>query len=317
MDIKPTSWANLCYVHLEQGKTIVKLLPIAMFWLLGLIWGSSFIYMKMASHLISPLQIVMIRVLSGLIPIAIYAIVKGELEFRHMRHAVHFVVMATVGTVGYYYGFVKASSLLLSGVAGALSGLTPILSFILAALLIGDERFSFYTAIGIVIGFMGVLTIACPICGDVSTMSHVGILYSFVGSFCVGASFVYAKKFVLPLGLPVNAVITYQLALASLLLFFIIDGDGISAILTDPFVAACLILGLGVLGTGLAFIIYYYIIAHLGAVSASTVAFIPPVVAILIGVFLAGETIEAWEYLGAALILAGLLMVNMKQVRNL
>ena len=77
--------------------------------------------------------------------------------------------------------------------------------------------------------------------------------------------------------------------------------------------AAGLALGLGVLGTGLAFIIYYYIIDKLGAVSASSVAYIPPVVAIIIGVFLVGENIDPWEYLGAALILAGVVLVNKKQ----
>ena len=77
--------------------------------------------------------------------------------------------------------------------------------------------------------------------------------------------------------------------------------------------AAGLVLGLGVLGTGVAYILYYFIIDKLGAVSASSVAYIPPVVAIIIRVFLIGEKIDAWEYLGAALILAGVVLANKKQ----
>ncbi|MBN34424.1 MAG: hypothetical protein CMM46_06535 [Rhodospirillaceae bacterium] len=66
----------------------------------------------------------------------------------------------------------------------------------------------------------------------------------------------------------------------------------------------------GVLGTGLATIIYYFIIDKLGAVSASSLAYIPPVVAMVIGVVLVSEPINAWEYLGAVLIMGGLVLVN-------
>ena len=62
--------------------------------------------------------------------------------------------------------------------------------------------------------------------------------------------------------------------------------------------------------------IYYYIIDQLGAVSAASVAYIPPVVAIIIGVFLVGERIDAMEYLGAVLILIGVLLVSRKQAED-
>jgi len=291
----------------------LKALPLAMFWLLGIIWGSSFIYMKMASQFISPLQIVLLRVLFGLAPIALYAHYKDALKWAHAKHIGHFLVMAVVGTIGYYYGFAKGSSILLSGVAGALSGLTPILSFLLALVFLGEERASIYKAAGIAIGFLGVLVIARPTGGDIAATTIEGVLYNVVGSLSVGASFVYAKKYVIPLNIPVSALITYQLGLSLVILAVIVDLEGIGDIWSDPYVAAGLALGLGVLGTGLAFIIYYYIIDKLGAVSASSVAYIPPVVAIVIGVFLVGEKIDPWEYLGAALILAGVVLVSKKQ----
>jgi len=221
--------------------------------------------------------------------------------------------MAVIGTIGYYYGFAKGTSLLLSGVAGALSGLTPILSFLLALMFLKEENASIYKATGIAVGFLGVVLIARPFSSDIATTNIEGVLYTIVGSFSVGASFVYAKKYVIPLNIPVSALITYQLALSLVILFLIIDLQGIGNILNDPYVATGLFLGLGVLGTGLAFVLYYYIIDELGAVSASSVAYIPPVVAIIIGVFLVGEKIDLWEYFGTASILAGVLLVNRKQ----
>ncbi len=65
-------------------------------------------------------------------------------------------------------------------------------------------------------------------------------------------------------------------------------------------VAVGLVLGLGILGTGLAYVIYYYIIEKLGAVSASSVTYIPPIVALAIGVIIVGERIGIWGYLGTA-----------------
>lgn len=288
----------------------MKILPWLMFWVLGLLWGTSFIYMKMASLLIAPLQIVLIRLICALVPIALYAHYQGALRRDHLRYAVHFVVMAMVGTVGYYYGFTKGVSLLPSGVAGALSGLTPIMSFALALALLDRERATRVKALGIAFGFLGVVLIARPFDGDIGAANIEGVLYTLLGSASVGASFVYAKKYILPLGIPIAALITYQLGLSLIVLFLVTDLEGIDRIWSDPFVALCLVLGLGVLGTGLAYISYYYIIDTLGAVAASSVAYIPPVIAIAIGVFLAGEHIEPIEYLGAALIFAGVVLVN-------
>lgn len=287
-----------------------------MFWLLGIIWGSSFIYMKMASQLISPLQIVLLRLLFGLVPIALYANYKGALKRAHGKHIGHFLVMAVIGTIAYYYGFTKGTSLLPSGVAGALSGLTPILSFLIALIFLDGERGSIRKALGIAIGFLGVVLIARPFSGDIATTNVEGVLYNVVGSLSVGASFVYAKKYIIPLNIPVSAVITYQLGLSFFILLLTIDLEGIGNIWSDPYVAAALFLGLGVLGTGMAYIAYYYIIDKLGAVSASSVAYIPPVIAIVIGVFLVGEKIDLLEYLGATFILAGVVLVNKKQASS-
>ncbi len=294
----------------------MKLLPLAMFWLLGIIWGSSFIYMKMASQLISPLQIVLLRVLCGLVPLALYAHYRGALKWEHLKHAGHFLVMAVVGTIAYYYGFARGASLLLSGVAGALSGLTPILSFLLALLFLAEEKATLSRTLGIAIGFLGVLVIARPLAGDIAATNIEGAAYNILGSFGVGASFVYAKKYVMPLKIPVSALITYQLGLSLIILCLFTDLEGIGAIWSDAYAAAGLFLGLGVLGTGIAYILYYFVIDRLGAVAASSVAYIPPVVALIIGVALVGEKIDPIEYLGAALILAGVALVNRKQTNT-
>ena len=277
---------------------------------MGLIWGSSFIYMKLASDLISPLQIVLVRITFGFIPIAIYAAISKSLSLSHLRHIGHLLVLSLIGTIAYYYGFAKGASLLYSGVVGALSGLTPIFAYLLALLLIAEEKTSPRKISGIGLGFLGVLLIARPFGADISHVNLKGAGYTLVGSFSIGASFVYVKKYVLPLNIPASALITYQLGLGIIIMLLVTDLKEIGNIWNDAYMATALIIGLGILGTGIAYIIYYYIIDKLGAVAASSVAYVPPVVALIIGVLIAGEDIVIWDYFGAALILVGVVLIK-------
>ena len=287
--------------------------PIILFWALGIIWGSNFIYMKLASELISVSQIVLLRVAFGFIPVAIIVLVRGGMKLSHFRHIGHFLAMSLLGVIAYYYGFAKGTSLLLSGVAGALSATTPIFSFLLALAFLADERATINRVLGIAMGFAGVLLIARPFAGDLSTTDVNGVLYTMLGSIGVGASFVYARKYLVPLNIPPVVLTTYQLGLGLVLLFLFTDKTGIGNIWTDLPVAAALVVGLGLLGTGVAFILYFYIIEKLGAVSSASVAYIPPVVALIIGAVIVGENITLYEYAATAAIFAGVYLINRKK----
>jgi drug/metabolite transporter (DMT)-like permease len=88
--------------------------------------------------------------------------------------------------------------------------------------------------------------------------------------------------------------------------------DGMSAIWTNYYASIGLIVGLGLLGTGLAYIIYYYIASKMGAVTASSVSYIPPLVALLIGSAIVGEPIELVDYFATALIFIGVYVLKRK-----
>lgn len=299
-----------------QGKITLRTkdksqyVPIIAFVALGVIWGSNFIYMKMAANLISPLQIVFFRVLFGFVPVVIYAYLKGSLRRQHLRHIGHFFVMGMLATTIYYYGYVKGASLLLSGIAGALSGAIPIFAFVLAILFIGEEKATRLKIIGVLIGFIGVVIMGWPSGSDITHTNLEGVAYMVAGSLSVGASFVYAKKFIIPLKIPATALATYQLGLGLLVLALFTDYSGIGNVFASTHTAIGLIVGLGLLGTGLAYIIYYYIVERLGVVSASSVTYIPPVVALLIGALLVGEPIKIVDYGATILIFVGVILLK-------
>lgn len=279
---------------------------------LGVIWGSNFIYMKLASQLITPLQIVLFRVLFGFIPVCIFAFKTDALKWNDLRHAKHFIVMAMLATAIYYYGFAKGTSLLLSGIAGAVSGAIPLFSFILAVVFLPEEKASKVKIAGILIGCTGVILIGRPSGTDIANTNLQGVVYMVLGSLSVGASFVYAKKYVTPLRLPAAALTTYQLGFGLVLLALITDYNGIGNLWSDVHASIGLVIGLGLLGTGLAYIIYYYIIEKSGAVAASSVTYIPPVVALLIGYFLIGEPIDLLDIAATLFIFAGVFLLKIK-----
>jgi drug/metabolite transporter (DMT)-like permease len=249
----------------------------AAFVALGLIWGSNFIFMKWASETITAGQITLLRVLFGFLPVLGYAAIRGALDRHHVRHAHHFLVMSLLATSVYYFAFAAGTSLLTSGIAGALSGAIPLFTFLSAAIFLRSEQVTPRRLLGIAIGFGGVLLIARP-WATTDAVDATGVLYMLLGSASVGLSFVYAKKFLSDLDIPPVALTTYQIGLALLTMAIVTDLDGITAITEDRRATIGLVIGLGILGTGVAYILYYYIVDHLGAVTASSATYIPPVV---------------------------------------
>jgi len=290
-------------------------LPIIAFISLGIIWGSNFIYMKWATELISPLQIVFLRVFFGFIPVLAYSLYKKSISLNHFKYSLHFFVMSLLGTTVYYYFFVKASSTLLSGVMGALSGSIPLFAFLLAVLFIKEEKLNI-RILGILIGIIGVVLIAKPFNENIFNSNIEGIFDVVFGSLILGSSFVYAKKFISPLKIHFSALTTYQLGFALLTLLLITDFNGVINIKNDTHTFLGMIIGLSLLGTGLAYILYYYIIEELGAVAASSVTYIPPIVALIIGYFFINENIDLIDCIGTILIFLGVFIVNNKKEKN-
>ncbi|WP_124087735.1 DMT family transporter [Pseudogemmobacter humi] len=277
--------------------------------LVGFIWGSNFIYMKMATAAISPLQVVFLRVAAGFVPLALMAWKTGVLNRGQLRHLPHFAVMSVLATSFYYYGFAAGTALLPSGVAGLLGGAIPIVTFLTSLIFLRSERPNRLMAAGVGVGFAGIVLAARPWEGG-ATVSLAGVLWVMTGVLSVGVSFVWARRFLSPLGLPPLALATWQTGLGLITLAAVTDYRGMTAILDEPHALAGLILGLGVLGTGLAYLIYYYILDRLGAVGASGATYLPAVVALAIGAAV-GETVTAVELLALALILGGVALIQL------
>ena len=291
----------------------MKTIAYFAFVLLGVIWGSNFIFMKWAADYITPQQVAFLRVVFGFIPLLVFALIRGEIRIRDMRHIHHFVVMALLATAIYYFAFAKGTALLLSSVAGMLSGAIPLFTFVTALLFLREERPTPKSLVGVALGFGGVVLIARPWQLDGAQMadggvSLVGTAYMVAGALSVGCSFVYARKFITPLRLSALSLSTYQIGIATAIFAVATDYTNIDAVFSDPKTAWGLVVGLGILGTGLAYILYYFIVANLGAMAASGVTYLPPLVAMAVGIMLVGEPVALLDVAAMVAILIGVFL---------
>lgn len=227
---------------------------------------------------------------------------------EQLRHLPHFAVMSVLATTFYYYGFVAGTAQLPSSVAGLLSGSIPIFTFVAAFVFLRADRPTAQMAAGVLLGFAGIVLSARPWEGS-QDIAVSGVMWMLAGAMSIGISFVYARRFLSPLNLPPLALATWQMGLALITLLLITDLHGIEGITAVPHVMLGTVLGLGVLGTGAAYLIYYYIIGKLGPVKAAGATYIPPVVALAIGAMV-GEAVTLVELLALALILTGVILIQ-------
>ncbi len=289
-------------------------LTYLVFALLGLFWGSNFIYMKWAAELITPAQITLLRVFFGFLPLALVAWRKQVIHRDQVRHLPHFFVMAVLATAFYYFAIAEGTALLPSGVAGVLGGSISLFTTIATLLFLRAEKPNALMLVGVLVGFAGIVLIARPWGGSNRTIDITGVFWMLAATTILGISYVYVRRFLSPHNFPPLALATWQTGLALLVLLLVVDRTGTGNILQNWHTAAGVAIGLGVLGTGMAFLIYYYLLQELGAVAASGATYITPNVALLIG-WATGEKVGIMEISAIILVLASIVMLQIGRQR--
>ncbi len=284
------------------------------FALLGLFWGSNFIYMKWAAELITPAQTTLLRVFFGFLPLAFAAWRQGAIHRGQLRHLPHFLVMAVLATAFYYFAIAEGTARLPSGVAGVLGGSISLFTTIATLLFLRTEKPNALMLAGVLTGFAGIVLIARPWESADRTIDMTGVSWMLAATTILGLSYVYVRRFLSPHGLPPLALATWQTGLALLVLLAVTDRTGMGDILRDWHASAGVAIGLGVLGTGMAFLIYYHLLQELGAVAASGATYITPNVALLIG-WAAGEKVGMLEIAAIALVLASIALLQIGRQR--
>ena len=276
-------------------------LPIYL--VVGFIWGCSFIFIKSSLEFLSPVGVAFFRCALGAVTLYAYAKYKKIELPRERKSLFHIWVVSLLLNVFPGIFFALAETEVTSILAGIINAVTPLMTLIAILLVNRSEQPKRSQIIGLLIGFAGVLIVlgAWNGLGD-NPWWAVGILLLAVT--CYGFSFPYTRKFVIPLGIKSEAIVAQQLILASftLLPIYLIDGVSLNTLSLGPVTS---MLALGVFGSGFAYLWNFKVMQIAGSAIASSVTYLTPVVAVIVGIIFLGEHITWNEPVGALVVLFG------------
>ncbi len=277
--------------------------------LLALIWGASFLLIALALDGLSPAQIVLTRLVSGA------AVLVGIVLARRLQLPRSPVLWAHLGLMGLFANavpnllFAWAQERITSGLAGVLNATTPLFTLVLATTFLPSERLSPLRAAGLLLGFLGVVIVIGPWDSDPLTSSIPGQLACLGAACCYGIAFVYTRRFITGRHARPEALAAGQLMAAAAILLAAAPFVATDPVRLDPVVVGS-VLTLGLVATGLAYVLYYRLITEAGATSAAMVTYLIPVVAVTLGYLVLDEPVGWNLFAGAAVVILGVAMAE-------
>ena len=270
---------------------------------LGLVWGCSFIFIKLGLEFLTPFGVAFVRCALGAITLLIVVkLMKINLP-REKSTWYKLWVVAMLLNVAPGILFAYAQLHVTSVLAGIINATTPLATLVVMLIAFREEKLKAEQIYGLLLGGLGVMVVL-GIWQGIGDNLLTGVIALLIAVTCYGISFPYSKRNIIPLGLKPEAAATTQLIMAAITLLPFYLYDGISQDNYRP-VNIFAMLALGILGSGFAYIWNFSIIAAAGSSIASSVTYLTPVVAVFVGWLFLGEVIVWHEPVGALLVILG------------
>ncbi|MGO9780516.1 MAG: DMT family transporter, partial [Streptosporangiaceae bacterium] len=270
--------------------------------LLALLWGSSFLWIAIALRGFSPVQIVLARLTLGAIVLVIIVYARGLRLPTSGRVWLHLTIAAVFANAIPYTLFAIGEQHVSSSVAGVLNATTPLWTLIIAFATGHERRISAPKLIGFIVGLAGTLVIFSP-WETGSQIASLGGLACLGAAASYGISYVYMDRYLARRGIPPLVLSASQLTAAAVLLAVVLPFAGLQPIHFRWDAIAALAV-LGILGTGIAYVLNYRLITDEGT-TASVVTYLLPVVAVILGAAILSDKITAQIIGGMLIVLIG------------
>ncbi|MEV6716672.1 DMT family transporter [Lentzea sp. NPDC051208] len=271
---------------------------VARFLLLALLWGSSFTFIKVSLEGLTPGQLVLSRLILGAAVLLSIAAIRKVALPRSVQVWGHIAAAGLFGNVIPFLLLSYGEKTTGAGIAGVLIGATPLLTLALATAALPTERATSRKAVGLALGFVGVVLLIGPWHESLGSLS--GRLACFGAAISYAIGFVYVRKYLSPLGLAPLSLAASQLVSAAVLQAVVTPFLGWrTPDFTGPVTLSIVLLGL--FSTGLAYVLYFRLIGDVGATTASAVNYVVPVFAVLVSVLFLGEHVT-WNLLAGGLV---------------
>jgi len=277
---------------------------------LTLIWGASFLWIKIAVREVGPFTIVSIRLVMAMAAILPF-LIRGRVGVpRSGRMWWHIVVQGLTSTALPWILITWAEKHIDSALATVLNGTVPLFTIVIAHLWLSDDRMTTRRVAGLLVGFVGVLILVGNdlrfLAGggdDATRLMLLGQLAMLCSSFFYAFSNVYARRHFRTVPPVFQAF--YTMLAADALMWIV------TPVVEAPFRLPALpitwlaIAWLGVLGAGVSYLIFYHLLHEIGPTRMATVTFTIPVVGVTLGVIFLGEALT-WQLIaGTVLIVSG------------
>lgn len=281
------------------------------FIVLGLVWGSSFLWIKVAVAEVGPFLLVALRMLFGILGLlAIIAITRPAWP----RSRSVWLALTFLGLINNALPYVLISwgeQYIDSGVAAILNSTTPLFTMIIAHLFLSDDRMTRARLVALVVGFAGVVLLFSRDLGGGPAGSVAGQVAVLLAAISYALATVYARRVTKGFAPAVQAVV--PLLGADLLLW--VMTPFVEAPLTLPRLPLTwlAIVWLGVLGVAVAYSLYFYLLHSVGPTRTVLVTYVFPLVGVVLGVLFLNERLDWRLALGSLMVVGSIVLVNRRQ----
>lgn len=278
---------------------------------MGLVWGASFLFMKVALEGVSFGQVAWARLVFGAVTLGVIALATRSRLPREPIVWLHLTVVAITYCVIPFLLFAWAEQYVSSSLASIYNAVTPITTAILATAAFRVERLDRDQVLGVLLGVAGVVVIVGPWSVAALSGSVWGQLACLGAVTCYGFSFGYLRRFVSHRAIPATTTALLQIGIAAVIMVLLTPLVAWSPVAFSWPVLLSL-LGLGALGTGVVYIWNMNVLRAWGPTATSGVTYVTPVVGVALGILVLGERLSWNEPVGALVVLAGILLTQQR-----
>jgi drug/metabolite transporter (DMT)-like permease len=274
---------------------------------LALVWGSSFLWIKLALTAFAPGQIAFIRIVLGAAVLVVLCYSSRERLPRDPKIWAHLVFAAFFANALPFFLFGLGEQTVDSGVAGVLNATTPLWALLIGVLMRTERRLLSLRMLGLVLGFIGTLLIFAP--WQAHGLASWGALAILAAAASYAVAYTYIALKLSGRGTAPIALSAAQLVTAVGLSALALPIDGFTPVTLNGWSLVAVAI-LGVFGTGVAFALNYRLIADEGVVTATSVGYLLPVVSVLLGAAFLDEQITVRIVIGMVVVLLGVGMTR-------
>jgi drug/metabolite transporter (DMT)-like permease len=271
-------------------------------------WGSSYLFIKLAVDSFGTFTLITLRLLIGAAFLWLVLLASRTPLPRDRRAYGHLIVMGIIN-IAIPFGLITwAEQSVDSALAAILNSTVPLMVIVIAPLFLPDEPIRLNGLVGLAVGFIGVVLIVSPgLVGAAGTLTGQLALLGSSLSYAVGN--VYARRNVrgLPPMIPAVLQVTVALVVVGLLALALERPWETSRPDLEGWFS---IVWLGIFGSGLAYLAYFRLLSRWGATRTALVAYLLPVVGIVLGYLVRREPIDLSLIAGTVLVIAGVALVN-------